>query len=166
MILYRTFNYFSLFAMQLNLFYAILFYFVDYGIPLSQIKIVLFILANRECLIRRRRCINILFIFAGQWKARVISYLRNPTENFPKVTCAILAPNSGTESEILSRHLREYDKFYKDSSDGMICTYYKKFPNIAGPSSFISGNKSYRIDGIRSLCHIGTKFWDWVWDIE
>ena len=53
-------------------FYAILFYFVDYGIPLSQIKIVLFILANRECLIRRRRCINILFIFAGQWKARVI----------------------------------------------------------------------------------------------
>ena len=53
-------------------FYAILFYFVDYGIPLSQIKIVLFILANRECLIRRRCCINILFIFAGQWKARVI----------------------------------------------------------------------------------------------
>jgi hypothetical protein len=40
-------------------FYAILFYFVDYGIPLSQIKIVLFILANRECLIKRRRCINI-----------------------------------------------------------------------------------------------------------
>jgi hypothetical protein len=38
-------------------FYAILFYFVDYGIPLSQIKIVLFILANRECLI---------IIFAGQ----------------------------------------------------------------------------------------------------
>ena len=38
----------------------------------------------------------------------------------------------------------------QDSSDGMICTYYKKFPNIAGPSSFISGNKSYRIDGIRS----------------
>jgi hypothetical protein len=36
------------------------------------------------------------------------------------------------------------------SSDGMICTYCKKFPNIAGPSSFISGNKSYRIDGIRS----------------
>jgi hypothetical protein len=32
----------------------------------------------------------------------------------------------------------------------MICNYYKKFPNIAGPSSFISGNKSYRIDGIRS----------------
>jgi hypothetical protein len=30
---------------------------VDYGIPLSQIKIVLYILANRECLIRRRRCI-------------------------------------------------------------------------------------------------------------
>ena len=49
-----------------------LFYFVDYGIPLSQIKIVLFILANRECLIRRRCCINIVFIFAGQWKARVI----------------------------------------------------------------------------------------------
>ena len=38
----------------------------------------------------------------------------------------------------------------QDSSDGMICTYCKKFPNIAGPSSFISGNKSYRIDGIRS----------------
>jgi hypothetical protein len=55
-------------------FYAILFYFVEYGIPLSQIKIVLFILANRECLIRRRRCINILFIFAGQWKARVVPY--------------------------------------------------------------------------------------------
>jgi hypothetical protein len=33
-----------------RVFYAILFYFVDYGIPLSQIKIVLFILANRECL--------------------------------------------------------------------------------------------------------------------
>ena len=38
----------------------------------------------------------------------------------------------------------------QDSSDGMICTYCKKFPNIAGPSSFISGNKSYRIDGIHS----------------
>jgi hypothetical protein len=38
----------------------------------------------------------------------------------------------------------------QDSSNGMICTYYKKFPNIAGPSSLISGNKSYRIDGIRS----------------
>jgi hypothetical protein len=38
----------------------------------------------------------------------------------------------------------------QDSSDGMICTYCKKFPNIAGPSSFISGNKSCRIDGIRS----------------
>ena len=38
----------------------------------------------------------------------------------------------------------------QDSSDGMICTYCKKFPNIAGPSSFISGNKSYRIDGICS----------------
>ena len=38
----------------------------------------------------------------------------------------------------------------QDSSDGMICTYCKKFPNIAGPSSFISGNKSYRIDSIRS----------------
>jgi hypothetical protein len=36
------------------------------------------------------------------------------------------------------------------SSDGTIRTYCKKFPNIAGPSSFISGNKSYRIDGIRS----------------
>ena len=46
--------------------------FVDYRIPLSQIKIVLFILANRECLIRRWRCINIIFIFGGQWKARVI----------------------------------------------------------------------------------------------
>jgi hypothetical protein len=34
-------------------------------------------------------------------------------KNFLRVTCAILAPNSGTESEILSRHLREYDKFYK-----------------------------------------------------
>ena len=54
---------------------CILRHFVDYGIPLSQIKIVLFILANRECLItfcRWRRCINIVFIFAGQWKARVI----------------------------------------------------------------------------------------------
>jgi hypothetical protein len=47
---------------------CILRHFVDW-IPLSQIKIVLFILANRECLIRRRRCINIVFIFAGQWKA-------------------------------------------------------------------------------------------------
>jgi hypothetical protein len=52
--------------------WCILHHFVDYRIPLSQIKIVLFILANRECLIRRRRCINIIFIFAGQWKARVI----------------------------------------------------------------------------------------------
>jgi hypothetical protein len=25
----------------------------------------------------------------------------------------------------------------QDSSDGMICTYYKKFPNIAGPSRFL-----------------------------
>ena len=55
-----------------RVFYAILFYFVDYRIPLSQIKIVLFILANRECLIRRRHCINIVFIVAGHWKARVI----------------------------------------------------------------------------------------------
>ena len=38
----------------------------------------------------------------------------------------------------------------QDSSDGTIRTYCKKFPNIAGPSSFISVNKSYRIDGIRS----------------
>ena len=51
---------------------CILRHFVDYRIPFSQIKIVLFILANRECLIRRRCCINIVFIFAGQWKARVI----------------------------------------------------------------------------------------------
>jgi hypothetical protein len=43
-----------------RVYYAILFYFVDYGIPLSQIKIVLFILANRECLIRWRRCIKIV----------------------------------------------------------------------------------------------------------
>ena len=61
---------------------TILFYFVDYRIPLSQIKIVLFILANRECLIRRRRCINIVFIFAGQWKARVICSVLI-LENFP-----------------------------------------------------------------------------------
>jgi hypothetical protein len=60
-----------------RVFYAILFYFVDYGIPLSQIKIVLFILANRECLIRRRHCINIVFIFAGQWKARVFLQCSN-----------------------------------------------------------------------------------------
>ena len=51
---------------------CILCHFVDYGIPLSQIKIVLFILANRKCLIRQRHCINIIFIFAGQWKARII----------------------------------------------------------------------------------------------
>ena len=51
---------------------CILRHFVDYGIPLSQIKILLFILANRECLIWRRCCINIVFIFAGQWKARII----------------------------------------------------------------------------------------------
>ena len=53
-------------SLMYRVFYAILFYFVDYGIPLSQIKIVLFILANRECLIRQQRCINIIFIFAGQ----------------------------------------------------------------------------------------------------
>jgi hypothetical protein len=51
-------------------------------IPLSQIKIVLFILANRECLIRRLRCINIVFIFAGQWKARVICVVLI-LENYP-----------------------------------------------------------------------------------
>ena len=55
-----------------RVFYAILFYFVNYRIPFFQIKIVLFILANHECLIRRRRCINIVFIFADQWKAQVI----------------------------------------------------------------------------------------------
>jgi hypothetical protein len=55
-----------------HVFYAILFYFVDYGIPLSHKKNVLFILANRECLIRWQRCINIVFIFAGQWKAIAI----------------------------------------------------------------------------------------------
>jgi hypothetical protein len=37
----------------------------------------------------------------------------------------------------------------QDSSDGMICTYCKKFPNVAGPSSFISGNKSFRLVGYR-----------------
>jgi hypothetical protein len=64
--------------------YTILFYFVDYAIPLSQIKIVLFILVNRECLIviRQRRCINIVFIFAGQWKARVICSVLT-LENYP-----------------------------------------------------------------------------------
>ena len=61
---------------------CILHHFVDYGIPLSQIKIVLFILANRECLIRRWRCINIVFIFAGQWKARVICSVLI-LENYP-----------------------------------------------------------------------------------
>jgi hypothetical protein len=52
-------------------------HFVDYGIPLSQIKIVLFILANHECLIRRRRCINIIFIFAGQWVICGVLILEN-----------------------------------------------------------------------------------------
>jgi hypothetical protein len=47
----------------------------------------------------------------------------------------------------------------QDSSDGMICTYCKKFPNIAGPSSFISGNKSYRIDGIRSPRGLLVPYW-------
>ena len=61
---------------------CILCHFVDYGIPLSQIKIVLFILANRDCLIRRRRCINIVFIFAGQWKVIVICSVLI-LENFP-----------------------------------------------------------------------------------
>ena len=61
---------------------CILCHFVDYGIPLSQIKVVLFILANRECLIRRRRCINIVFIFVGQWKARVICSVLI-LENYP-----------------------------------------------------------------------------------
>jgi hypothetical protein len=42
----------------------------------------------------------------------------------------------------------------QDSSDGMIRTYCKKFPNIAEPSSFIYGNKSYRKDGIRSPKHL------------
>ena len=48
----------------------------------SQIKIVLFILADREYLIRQRRCINIVFIFAGQWKARVICGILI-LENYP-----------------------------------------------------------------------------------
>ena len=65
---------------------CILRHFVDYGIPLSQIKIVLFILANRECLIRRRRCIKIAFIFDGQWKARVICGVLI-FENYP---CSVL----------------------------------------------------------------------------
>jgi hypothetical protein len=46
----------------------------------TQIKIVLFILANRKCLIRRRYCI-IVFIFASQWKA---SYLQ--CSNFRKLS--------------------------------------------------------------------------------
>jgi hypothetical protein len=49
------------------------FYFVDYGISLSQIKIVLFILANRECLIRRRRCINIVFISPANEKLELFA---------------------------------------------------------------------------------------------
>jgi hypothetical protein len=65
---------------------CILRHFVVYGIPLSQIKIVLFILANRECLIRRWHCINIVFIFAGQWKA---SYLR--CSNFRKLSLMCIA---------------------------------------------------------------------------
>jgi hypothetical protein len=50
----------------------------------------------------------------------------------------------------------------QDSSDGMICTYCKKFPNIAGPSSFISGNKSYRIDGICSHYSLN-QFYKYEW---
>jgi hypothetical protein len=78
----------------------------------------------------------------------------------------VLVKKSVNECHLFCRTYSTNFDGLQDSSDGMICTYYKKFPNIAGPSSFISGNKSYRIDGIRSLCHIGTKFWDWVWDIE
>jgi hypothetical protein len=66
-------------------------HFVDYGIPFSQIKIVLFILANRECLIRWRRCINIVFIFAGQWKARIICGVLI-LENYP--WCALNPKNN------------------------------------------------------------------------
>jgi hypothetical protein len=35
----------------------------------------------------------------------------------------------------------------QDSSDGMICTYCKKFPNIAVPSSFISAKTILCTDG-------------------
>ena len=65
---------------------CILRYFVDYRIPLSQIKIVLFILANRDCLIRWRHCVNIIFIFVGQWKARVICGVLI-LENYPWCDC-------------------------------------------------------------------------------
>ena len=50
---------------------CILRHFVDYGIPLSQIKIVLFLLM-----------LIIVFIFAGQWKARVICSVLI-LENYP-----------------------------------------------------------------------------------
>jgi hypothetical protein len=33
----------------------------------------------------------------------------------------------------------------QDSSDGMICTYYKKFPNIAGPSTTNSPIRAWNI---------------------
>jgi hypothetical protein len=64
-------------------------------------------------------------------------YLRNPTENFPKVTCAILAPNSGTESEILSRHLR----------------------GVGSRGEFYLNNASYILSCI--LCHFVLFCWLW-----
>jgi hypothetical protein len=54
--------------------------FVDYGIPLSQKKIVLFILANRECLIRRRDCINITITLDGSVPRLLLIF-------YPKIQC-------------------------------------------------------------------------------
>lgn len=41
----------------------------------------------------------------------------------------------------------------ENSEDGMICKFCKEFPDIAGPSSFVSGNTTYRIHSIRSHLH-------------
>jgi hypothetical protein len=62
-------------------------------------------------------CMNLLSE-QDRWETTPSDFLfwGTPLKNFPRVTCAILAPNSGTESEILSRRTYQFAgiwQFYK-----------------------------------------------------
>ena len=69
------------------------------------------------------------------------------------------------EGQRLIKSKREYEKKRKrcfqeswkqefdgliDTDEGMICTICRLYPDTAGMSSFITGNKVYRIDGVRA----------------
>ena len=93
---------------------------------------------------------NGLKILAESLIIRKIQYIVINYINQGSTLTVARLPGASENGTQLARFMVKNFDGLQDSSDGMICTYCKKFPNIAGPSSFISGNKSYRIDGIRS----------------